>query len=308
MKTALWLVLIALFAVVIATVVLHNDHVLLDSLRAQHPLWNLPVGEGMVALSDVKIVVMGMSGRYNFERRAAQRAVLRLTPALAHTRFLWFVGNETCPTSERKITRSKHCDDQVASEERIAIEIAKYPGQITELPMIDSYEALPRKLKLALSWSLAAAPRAKWLVKVDDDVVMFLQRMEVGLLAMDATGPVLAGHICHTCRVNLSGKWKEANYPPGLYPPFPLGSFSYAASRPVAAYVADKPLTELFEYQGEDTSMGIWMDTSPFNRTIQWKNLENFRGDGTCGSERDPWLIGHDVSAEKMISLFEHCK
>eukprot|EP01049_Picozoa_sp_SAG25_P007267 SAG25_NODE_582_length_6759_cov_2.468919_5_plen_76_part_00 len=50
------------------------------------------------------------------------------------------------------------------------------------------------------------------------------------------------------------------------YPPFPRGG-AHAVTRALAKYVVDNDKS-LVEYQGEDTSMGIWMDEAPFEATL----------------------------------------
>eukprot|EP01047_Picozoa_sp_COSAG01_P140634 COSAG01_NODE_71573_length_255_cov_1.000000_1_plen_60_part_10 len=55
-------------------------------------------------------------------------------------------------------------------------------------------------------------------------------------------------------------------YKKHTYPPFPRGG-AHAVTRALAKYVVDNDKS-LVEYQGEDTSMGIWMDEAPFEATL----------------------------------------
>ena len=82
----------------------------------------------------------------------------------------------------------------------------------------------------------------------------------------------------------------------------PKGSFGHVVSRPVAEYVATHKDT-LFNYQGEDVSVGIWLDESPLKDQIVWKSTTHFANHGNC---KDPnlWMIGHDITSPTMKACF----
>ncbi|GMI50592.1 hypothetical protein TeGR_g1022, partial [Tetraparma gracilis] len=66
---------------------------------------------------------------------------------------------------------------------------------------------------------------------------------------------------------------------------------------------------DLFEYQGEDTSLGIWLDESPLNGTVKFVTSNRFvvgsEGQGYPQCEDSEFFsIGHNISPEKMSKCF----
>ena len=71
-------------------------------------------------------------------------------------------------------------------------------------------------------------------------------------------------------------------------------------SRPVAEYVAS--MTNPTYYQGEDTSLGIWLSESPLR--VTWICSPYFQNHGRC--EEDEWIvIGHQIGPEHMRECFD---
>ena len=76
--------------------------------------------------------------------------------------------------------------------------------------------------------------------------------------------PLILGHFERRHVSKKPGPNMETDYKHRTYPIFPLGSFGYVVNRKWAEYVAsDEKIDNLYEYQGEDTSTGIWMDEAP---------------------------------------------
>jgi len=101
-----------------------------------------------------------------------------------------------------------------------------------------------------------------------------------------------------------SGRNKEfPEYTKDEYPRWPMGNNGHAVSRPVAQYISDYR-TELFEYQGEDTSLGIWIDESPLVDEMVWVNSKRFKGSfmddvGKC-EDVEAYSIGHNIDSVTM--------
>jgi hypothetical protein len=132
---------------------------------------------------------------------------------------------------------------------------------------------------------------------------------------------VISGDIRRSHTAFTSGKWKEVPQFPrgGIYPPFPLGSCGHVVSRPIMEYVAKYSIA-LLDYQGEDVSLGMWLDNVPFSHPqsssltnrdynttvlttfIDWPEYMSNGGD--C---RKTYLdvIGHDVSPSKMKVCYQ---
>ena len=96
---------------------------------------------------------------------------------------------------------------------------------------------------------------------------------------------------------HTEGKWREVpQYPVGgRYPPFPLGSCGHAVSRRVAEYISTNQ-DWLFDYQGEDVSLGIWLKDYPEAKFEETKVMSN---GGSCLNSK-VLLVGHDIDPVKM--------
>lgn len=159
-------------------------------------------------------------------------------------------------------------------------------------PLKESYSSLPGKLKYGMGWVVDEFPSAKCVVKVDDDMVYFPEVLEQ--LCEQVSGATVVGRITENERVQLHGKWKENNYHSSRYPPFPKGSHGYLVTKPVLEYIR-KNNEFLREFQGEDTSIGIWLS----GVKVVFNNLEeSFRNDREC-SKPNAAVIGHSFTSFK---------
>ena len=142
---------------------------------------------------------------------------------------------------------------------------------------------------------------AQWFLKVDDDTYVdillaakILQRIKSGQENL-----FVASSFENDGVVQRTGKWAEHVFQEDSYPPFPHGA-GHAVTRDLATYVAMKK-NVLFEYQGEDTSMGIWISNCPFH--VKFISTPYFEGhNGNC-TDTSRAVIGHDITPETM----EHC-
>lgn len=87
----------------------------------------------------------------------------------------------------------------------------------------------------------------------------------------------------------------------GYVSPFwPKGSHGHVVSRPVAQYIAG--MSNVTYYQGEDTSLGIWLSQSSLR--VNWISSPYFQNDGHC--EEDEFIvIGHQLSEAHMQECFD---
>ncbi len=167
---------------------------------------------------------------------------------------------------------------------------------------VDVYRHLPQKLKEGYQWAMQNS-LAEWIIKTDDDSVVRVKALTKYLrTTLDASVPTVYGSISKGWGVHRAGKWAERTYAPSTYPAFPLGSHGHVVSRPVAQWIADNQ-HGLINYQGEDVSIGIWLDGSPLKSKIKWVASKHTANHGNCF---DPslWMIGHDISAAKMRKCF----
>mmetsp|Transcript_22401 Transcript_22401/g.31228 ORF Transcript_22401/g.31228 Transcript_22401/m.31228 type:complete len:225 (-) Transcript_22401:294-968(-) len=110
--------------------------------------------------------------------------------------------------------------------------------------------------------------------------------------------PILVGDIQRDTFVRTDGKWADPNYKNTMYPAWPRGASGYALNRVVAKYISEQS-DNLFISQGEDTSMGIWMDEAPFRKDVKWFTSNVFVYDEDC-SRADHLSIGHQFTPEKL--------
>jgi len=167
----------------------------------------------------------------------------------------------------------------------------------------DHYRSLPFKLRFAYQWILQHVPTARWFVKVDDDTVVRVDTLESALLRnLNSDIPMVVGRIIVESPVHKEGKWAELKYTKSdKYPYWPQGSCGHIVSRPIAQYVTEK--SNLVYYQGEDTSLGIWLDESPLH--ITWLHSLYFVNHANCMETQ--WLIvGHQVTPEQMQQCYRN--
>ena len=250
---------------------------------------------------------------FNKRDNAAQRKAVRETWAKGLRNVYFVVGKYGCGIPPQY--RSEHsCEAQegvaVPEEEQAAfalkqekldaalLEEARFHSDMIFTPHLEEYRRLPRKLKEAYRWGLAHT-NANWFVKVDDDAAVRVRDLDAELRTRKASRKVL-GCVHKRAEVRKSGKWAEHNYPKAFYPPLPLGSCGHAVSRDVAEYVVR---LDGFEYQGEDTSLAIWVS--------EWKggNVEvikapSFNGNTDCQDESHLTAGGRGFSEGDLRGCF----
>ena len=283
--------------------------------QGDRPLWpELFAGVHMVP-TEKRVIVMCLSRRSAFSVRSA----VRETWAKGQDSVFFAVG-AVCPVPpkdrpkkpfgacirEFKTTpeRQEAWDNEMAVEERKLVQEQHDHGDLARMPGIDSYAGLPQKLKFSYEWALQHCPECQWFVKADDDTIARVPQLESHLSKFDASVPTVIGGIVAGGGVHRTGKWAENNYKPKHYPKFPIGSHGHIVSRPVAQYIADRA-KDLFDYQGEDVSVGIWLDESPHKGRVKWVAPPESKtaNSGNC-ADTSKFLIGHDISESKMRRCF----
>ena len=115
---------------------------------------------------------------------------------------------------------------------------------------------------------------------------------------LDPNQPTVIGGITSN-GVHRSGKWAELNYKPSKYPKFPIGSVGHILSRSAAKWITDNAGT-LFNYQGEDVSIGIWFDESPLKGTVNFVDgRQVMTNSGNC-NDASKYIIGHDLTEHRI--------
>jgi hypothetical protein len=193
-------------------------------------------------------------------------------------------------------------------------------GDLIFTDHIDSYRKLPLKLKACYEFVIKYLPDVKWVLKIDDDFYVRLNMLERFLLQENqlevhvdipkemipnSSEPTVIGLINKNHRAPIKGQWKELPQWPtrGVYPPFPLGSSGHIVSRHIVEYVA-KNKDLLFDFQGEDVSLGIWIGYS--GMTVNYiDDIYHLRNNGNC-YDSSAWIIGHKLKSQHMISCYDN--
>lgn len=268
-------------------------------------------------LTEEKTVIMVMSARSHLEIRQT----IRETWGNGHDNIYFIIG-QYCPvnqahrkdqltcenmplsSSTKKKQSQKQHDEWYAKrmklESQVLREEQEHYRDMLWTPSPESYRGLPHKLKEAYHWIVRNLPNTQWIVKADDDTIVRVKSLGTYLDKLSYTKPTVIGNIEYEGLVHKDGKWREVNYPKDRYPPFPLGSCGHAVSRPVAQYVS-KYKSSLQEYQGEDTSLAIWMDESPLE--VDFYFSESFVNDGMCENPNS-FVIGHDLTVDRIRECF----
>ena len=261
---------------------------------------------------DIDVAVFVLSRRSAF----STRKVIRNTWARGHDNVFFVVGacclippqhrkEWTCErakasSSSEQVQWNKKC---MAQDTNLAVENSTH-GDMLFMHEVDVYRHLPQKVKFCYEWGVNHT-NANWFVKTDDDSVVRVGTLEKYLKnTYDEHKYTIIGYIADKWGVPRGGKWAENNYKPNKYPKFPLGSVGHVVSRPVADYIK-RNANNLFNYQGEDVSMGIWMDESPMRSNITWVNSKHMSNHGRC-TDKSIWVIGHNIKPETMERCFKH--
>ena len=287
-------------------------------MQGDRPLW--PQLFDGVQKTDKRVAVMCLSRRSAFSLRQA----IRETWAKEQTN-VYFVVGAGCPipNGHRKKKPFGACqrehpsddaqqaawDAEVKNEDEQLDREAASHGDIARMPGIDSYATLPQKIKFMYEWGVAHT-EAEWFVKADDDTVVRVDLLISWINQQTTNGelnaavPTVIGSIASGWGIHRSGKWAEHNYKQKKYPTFPLGSVGHIVSRPVAKYFSENAAS-LFDYQGEDVSVGIWLDESPLKDSVKFVDGTSvMTNDGNCKNKNN-YVIGHDIGELKMRRCFK---
>ncbi|XP_054715344.1 UDP-GalNAc:beta-1,3-N-acetylgalactosaminyltransferase 2-like [Uloborus diversus] len=159
----------------------------------------------------------------------------------------------------------------------INLEAAEY-ADILLVDVVDIYRNLPSKLLKFYNW-LSSNHEYSYVLKTDDDIVIDINRLLQKLkddVLFNSSSNWLLSRFRKEWPVNYIGKWADYDYRSPIYPSFPCGA-AYILSRNVVSWLHDNS-DQLFPYQGEDVSMGIWLAAIK----PEYIDDENFECDSRC--------------------------
>lgn len=294
--------------------------------------------------TDSQIAILVLSDQANFQRRQAIRA----TWANNSNHLVYFViGHSNCNISEQYGTemneRIRNVFKQITPPENGNLSTpanASSHGNATkgntiqvkpcvqreheflwqeqnkfhdllEIPMIESYRQLPEKVIQAYNWALQQLPNSvQWLVKADDDTYVRIDSLQQYIRKYNPSIPMWIGKIVPHSKVSRQGKWAETDhYAADYYPYWAQGSAGHVLSRVAAVYIVDNS-PSLHRYQGEDVSLGIWLDEGHQSGQlaggmtyIHAKQMITNDGIDSCGKS-NVIMVGHDLSVDDMYDCF----
>lgn len=147
--------------------------------------------------------------------------------------------------------------ERASISNRLLHEQTQYKDLLYVSGLVDTYSSLPYKLKALIQWSSASYP-GYWLLKTDDDTLVDVARLfEVLQTVSTEARPAVYSQFQRLRRVPRFGKWAEYNYPGLTFPDYPIGSGYLVTGSVISALASSVP--HLRCYQGEDTSMGVWL-------------------------------------------------
>ncbi|KAL4231971.1 hypothetical protein ACF0H5_009548 [Mactra antiquata] len=153
------------------------------------------------------------------------------------------------------ILDSEHVIHEEHADEELLEEIDLY-NDIIFVDVTDVYRNLPRKLLLFHKW-VHSDRSVQFVLKTDDDcflnIIEIMKSLTRGLSARKSWW----GNFRENWFVERTGKWAEKHYRSTEYPAFACGSGNIV-SNDISEWLASNS-EDFFIYQGEDTSMGIWL-------------------------------------------------
>jgi Galactosyltransferase len=271
------------------------------------------------------IIMLVLSAEYQYTKRQA----IRETWGQGHDNVYFVIGHSNCQDTttttnnndnnggtsaaggrgSRLFSKSKTTTTTTPPVCRQLRHMALYHEQVLyqdllEVPMEEYYQGLPDKIVYSYQWTLQNLPDVDWMIKIDDDMFARVTSLEEYLDKYNPNHPMVIGQVIDRSPVNREGKWAERHYPPLFYPWWPQGSAGHVISRAIAIYVATHD-AELFRYQGEDVSLGIWLQEA----TDVYHHLDHVtyiqasptlisnKGPTSCAN-RKTLMVGHDFSVD----------
>ncbi|XP_034256300.1 UDP-GalNAc:beta-1,3-N-acetylgalactosaminyltransferase 2-like [Thrips palmi] len=204
----------------------------------------------------------------------------------------------------KKQTRSEDWDKQIKFQSKRLSDEASIEQDILFVDVVDVYRNIPDKLLNFYVW-VHNNLHFSFLLKADDDTFLNVPLIEKYLKFIEKveekSGALSEmwwwGRLRHGLPVERHGKWQELLYAAPVYPPFLCGA-SYVLNENVVKFLSTNSRW-LHRYQGEDTSLGIWLSSVhpkiPKNATCHW----------VCGSECDKSTCNRgQISADDMLKVW----
>ena len=249
-------------------------------------------------MTNATTIILVLSAQQQFEKRQA----IRETWGMGHDNVYFVVAHSNCGgniTVEEPMDKAKKCQRQ---DHAFLLQEQLQFQDLIEIPFVEFYRGIPEKVVQAYHWTLTHLPQVQWLVKADDDMFVRVNPLQTYLRKYNPHVPMLIGKINPKSQVWRKGKWAETDYQRAFYPYWAQGSCGHVVSRSVATYIANHS-SELIRYQGEDTSIGIWLQEAvaehklPRVEYIHSADMFTNQGVKMC-FDKGVFMVGHDFKPE----------
>ena len=180
-------------------------------------------------------------------------------------------------------------------------EILKESSVFKDMMILSTITDTPDSLTDRTIFSLKHAYEAlkfDFVLKCDDDNYVDLLRIATDLQQRKSNTPLYWGYMTgntHTNKIGVYREWHMCD----RHITHALGG-GYVLSRAAVGILASN-VPHLRRYRHDDVSIGTWL--GPFN--IEWKHDSRFNVNSPPRGCKDPHLIVHDVSSDRMALYHE---
>lgn len=200
-------------------------------------------------------------------------------------------------SSSRFVLGSHQVSAEVA--ESIWREAKEYRDMIIFPTITDSMASLTNRTLISFKYAHETF-RYKYVLKCDDDSYVDLPRIASELEQRKSAIPLYWGYMRGNGRIYSSGRYTELSWNLcDTYVTYALGG-GYVLSRHLTKILTENA-KHLKIYRCEDVAIGAWL--APYN--IELKHDARFNVDTPSRGCKDPYLISHKVSVERMSTFHE---
>lgn len=179
------------------------------------------------------------------------------------------------------------------------MEADKHKDMLIFPTVTDSKDSLTNRTLLSFKYAYEAF-KFKYVLKCDDDSYVDLPRLATELQRRKRNTLFYWGYMRGSAPVLSHGRYAELSWDVcDTYTTYALGG-GYVLSRGVTKILAENA-ENLKRYTCEDVAIGAWM--APYN--IELKHDARFNSNSPSRGCKDPYLISHKVTAERMVTYHE---
>lgn len=193
--------------------------------------------------------------------------------------------------------QSSKWHSKIVNETRALQEEAENQNDILLLDVVDTYRNIPAKMLQFYEWVVQSS-NIQYVIKTDDDVYMNLDHiMQNFVIDEYPTSKLWWGQFRFGWSVEHHGKWAEHDYQSPVYPSFACGSGSMM-TRDLFQWIATNS-RNLFKFQGEDVSLGIWLAALQPN----YHDDPRWHCDNACSSSM---YVSAELTPDEIRSRWHH--